>query len=138
MTENQMLPFPSIEQYRNVIRTVNERAKRYGAPVPSLKFHGTVKLHGTNAAIVSNLATGQVWTQSRTQIITPENDNAGFAQFVSNEQAAFMDLLPTASRVAGEFGYNSGSETLAIYGEWCGGNIHGRRRRNGQTLAGAC
>ena len=59
-----MIKYPSIEQFRNVIRTVKERHDYQGksengepiyqhvSPYPVIKFTGTVKLHGTNAGIV--------------------------------------------------------------------------------------
>lgn len=113
-----MLPFPSIEQFRNVIRTVNERAKHHNVPVPKLWFHGTVKLHGTNAAVARTVG-GDLWAQSRTQIITPENDNAGFAAFVAANRAQFVALLDEAE----SYDRASTGSVVAIYGEWCGGNI---------------
>lgn len=114
-----MLPFPSIEQFRNVIRTVNERAQHHAVPVPRLKFHGTVKLHGTNAAVACTAGALDMWAQSRTQIITREKDNAGFAAFVYDNERTFACLL----NIAELLGHAQPGATVAIYGEWCGGNI---------------
>lgn len=62
-----MKKYPSIEQFRNVIKTVRfnhdfQGKDENGNPIyqhkenyPTLKFQGTVKLHGTNAAIVKYL-----------------------------------------------------------------------------------
>ena len=54
-------------------------------PLPTLTFTGTVKVHGTNAAIV-RLKDGTIYAQSRSRIITPTSDNAGFAAFVHLNQ----------------------------------------------------
>ncbi len=49
-----MKKFPSIEQFRHAVRAVRDRASFNGTPVPTLRFRGTVKLHGTNAGIHDN------------------------------------------------------------------------------------
>lgn len=97
--------FPSIEQYRHVIKIVRERAQHDGLPLPTLVFHGSVKLHGTNAAVGFD-EHGEMWCQSRSQIITPEKDNMGFAKWVDNNRQAFPPL-----------------KSSIIYGEWCGQGI---------------
>ncbi len=98
--------FPSIEQFRNVIKEVQFHHKN--VPQPTLKFRGTVKLHGTNSAVC--LAGDTIWFQSRNNVITPENDNAGFAAWASTINWNWLfDQLPFSE--------------VEVYGEWCGGNI---------------
>lgn len=97
--------FPSIEQYRNVVKLVRERAQYDGKPLPTILFYGSVKLHGTNAAVGFD-EHGEIFTQSRNQIITPEQDNAGFARWVKENEQVFPKLVSTI-----------------IYGEWCGQGI---------------
>lgn len=92
----RLIKFPSIGQYRNVIHTITHRATYIGKgedggalydpslPCPTLKFQGTIKLHGTNAAIARDQA-GEVWCQSRENIITPQSDNAGGLRCTSTE-----------------------------------------------------
>ena len=90
------ISFPSIEQFRNVVKQVRDRAKFYQVPVPTITFTGTVKLHGTNAAVcqyVDPKSDVPTWVQSRSNVITPENDNAGFASFVKANQAAIDELF---------------------------------------------
>lgn len=99
--------FPSIEQYRNVVKLVRERAQHDGKPLPTILFYGSVKLHGTNAAVGFD-ENGEIFTQSRTQLITPEKDNAGFAKWVKANEQVFPKLVSTI-----------------IYGEWCGQGING-------------
>jgi len=114
------IKFPKIKQFRDVIKHVKTQADFKGlddegnaifehtSAYPVLKFVGTVKMHGTNAAVVMD-KDRNIQVQSRSRHITVESDNAGFAAFVE--------------------GINSFSGTLAfptncvVFGEFCGGNI---------------
>lgn len=118
-----MHPFPSINQFRNVVQHVRRKAQFRGldaagepildraAKAPTLSFIGTVKLHGTNAAVV--FSPEGVTFQSRERVLTAEQDNAGFYAHMSTQISA-LELLR---------GVYASNDTLAIYGEWCGGNI---------------
>lgn len=135
-----MIKYPSIEQYRNAIHTVQKLTRyqfgkrdEFGELIesqprtwsfPPVEFTGTVKLHGTNAAVV--VKSGIVSYQSRNRVLTPEDDNMGFAAWASQHEAAW-------SRLANQFVlwglrnpghvYPSG---IAIFGEWIGEGIqHG-------------
>ena len=118
-----MKKYPSIEQFRQVIREVkaihdyrgkDEEGKaiyRHEENYPILKFKGTVKLHGTNAAIVK-YKDGSIQYQSRERVLSIEEDNAGFMAEMSKLDPSFL------------FDYFVGCDKyIAIYGEWCGGNI---------------
>jgi hypothetical protein len=65
----------------------------------------TEKIDGTNACIV--IYNGEVKAQSRKRIITPDDDNFGFARWVYDNAGALMDTLG--------YGYH--------YGEWFGEGI---------------
>lgn len=52
----------------------------------------TEKIDGTNAA-VGVLEDGTVYAQSRTRVITPEQDNYGFARWVSQNEDALREVL---------------------------------------------
>jgi len=116
-----MKKYPSIEQYRNIIRKVRtnhdfqgnvdkEPVYEHLSPYPTLKFRGTIKLHGTNAAIVLYKEKG-IKYQSRERELSLEKDNAGFMLAMSSKD--------TSSLFEGlEF-----TDYIAVYGEWCGGNI---------------
>lgn len=117
-----MKKFTEIEQLRSVVKFVRERHDYGGkdesgkaiyknvSPYPTITFTGTVKLHGTNAAIVK-YADGSIRFQSRERELSLDSDNAGFmARFNA------VDFSPLFSKF--EF-----TESCAIYGEWCGGNI---------------
>lgn len=68
-------------------------------------YQSKVKLHGTNAAIQCH-RDGTVVAQSRSGVITPENDNMGFARWVAEN--------------AEHWANKSG---LVFFGEWCGPGI---------------
>lgn len=68
-------------------------------------LHITEKIDGTNACVI--IYDGQVKAQSRKRIITPDNDNYGFAKWVYENAGALTDALG--------YGYH--------YGEWYGEGI---------------
>lgn len=132
----RMIKWPSIEQFRSVIRNVQHKTRYKGkdengeaifdpfAKLPMLDFVGTVKLHGTNASVASSLNSinaESLWCQSRENIITPEKDNAGFAMFVESMKDDFADLLLTASLV--NHTCADCYDDIVVYGEWCGKGI---------------
>lgn len=116
-----MKKYPSIEQFRNVIRRVKELHDYKGKDengnniyqhtenYPILKFEGTVKLHGTNAGIVKYKDRFEF--QSRERVLSLNQDNAGFMTYMIDKD---LDNL---------FSIFEFNESVVIYGEWCGGNI---------------
>jgi len=86
-----------------------------------LKFIGTVKLHGSNSAIGYQKDSGH-WCQSRNNVITPQKDNAGFAQCIDPLADQFFNdyVLPQSPAIREQ--YEQGRK-IVIFGEWCGGNI---------------
>jgi hypothetical protein len=129
---NIMIKFPSIEQFRHVVKTVRSRAEycgkdETGNPIykpidnyPILKFQGTIKLHGTNGGIVFNQKTKEISFQSRERILTITEDNAGFyANFQGD--AKFRVLHWLFDEIAKEI--NDFDSDIAIFGEWCGEGI---------------
>jgi len=124
----RMCKFPSIGAYRNAVQSVTNRARYAGKdengdpiydpikPLPTLRFSGTAKLHGTNAAIGHCLSDGETWFQSRENIITVESDNAGFAKYAST--IPFDKLIePVKNRIP------DNAQLVVVYGEWCGKGI---------------
>jgi len=115
--KNTFIKFPSTGQFRDAIKQVQSTAKYHNVPVPKVRLQGTVKLHGTNAAVVINQK-GEWWCQSRERIITPESDNAGFAAWVYGNKEYWDNVAIDLSG-----GILKDGECVQIYGEWCGGNI---------------
>jgi hypothetical protein len=126
-----MHKFPSINQFRNVVQHVKHKASFMGlddngAPIynhaatfPTLTFSGTVKLHGTNAAVV--FRPDSIEFQSREHVLTAEEDNMGFYAHMSQHTGTLMLLADVITR---ELQISLVmDDVLAVYGEWCGGNI---------------
>lgn len=70
----------------------------------------TEKIDGTNAAVVVDPETGHVSAQSRKRVITPTDDNYGFARWVGDNAEALAESLGP--------GYH--------FGEWYGQGIQRR------------
>lgn len=110
--------FPKIGQFRNAVKDVKGYCKHNEISEPVLKFEGTVKLHGTNAGIGMITKTGEIFAQSRSRIITVDNDNAGFAKEVHGENhISYRALLTQLGILIPD------AEYVYVFGEWCGGNI---------------
>ena len=123
-----MYKYPSIGQFRNAVQSVRYHAQFIGKdangdPIydetlkaPTLEYEGTIKTHGTNAAIVIDYTGDEVVSsyQSRSQVITPEKDNCGFAKWCLERDLAqtldFSQSFPTCP-------------VVKIYGEFCGKGI---------------
>jgi len=125
----KFISFSKIGQYRNVIKDVIHTAQYVGmdndgniimnmdADLPTLIFKGTVKLHGTNAGVAMS-GDGEMWYQSRKNVITPMKDNAGFAFFADTNKELFKNMIMDIRKKE-----NIVDETIVVFGEWCGGNI---------------
>jgi hypothetical protein len=123
--------FPKIGQFRNVVQglTMHERyagRDETGEPIydsnrllPKLVFNGTVKLHGTNAGF--GLYNDEVWFQSRTSVITPVKDNAGFAAAFSGADKLSY-IKQTLEGLKNQHNVDD-DKVVVMFGEWCGGSI---------------
>lgn len=122
-----MIKFPSIEQFRNVIRHVKTHAQYAGRdengdaiidqsrPIPTLKFRGTVKLHGTNAGIVYDVATDTFTYQSRERELSLTQDNAGFMLHQMKHENFWRAYCHSM--------IDPDIAKVAVFGEWCGKGI---------------
>lgn len=131
--ENEVLKYSEIEQFRNVIQQVIYNTRYIGKDnngqpmfdgekeLPKIKFLGTIKTHGTNAGVIFKPnENGEYiyYTQSRTNIITPTKDNAGFSTFINTKP--ILELLKTLP----EDIFNSEElPIIQIYGEFVGKGI---------------
>lgn len=125
--------FPKIGQFRDYIKSAKAHAKRHELDPGqvSLEFHGTVKLHGTNAGVGMNTA-GEIWAQSRNRVITPEADNMGFARFVEDHRDDFLKILEPLLNLA--TAATRGTQAVVLFGEWCGGKIQRNVAISGMPL----
>lgn len=116
-----MQKFPSIDQFRQVVREIRfhsdyagkdengDAIYKHTGDYPIITFKGTVKLHGTNAAIVKYK--DRIEYQSRERVLSLDADNCQFMAINSKKNLNFLfDGL--------EF-----NESIAIFGEWCGQGI---------------
>lgn len=116
------MKYPSTDALRHVI-----------AELKRIQFSGTLewaalpKLHGTNASVRFTDQGEIVSAYSRNQKISVENDNAGFAAFVEENQTTFatmafdvwkMILLKDSDEM-----YRREDYDIRVFGEWCGEGI---------------
>jgi hypothetical protein len=126
----ELVKFPSINQFRHVINTISHHTEyvnkdsnekvQYNtyAIKPTVKFIGTVKLHGSNSGIVYDVKSNTIHTQSRNQILSIQDDNYKFAQFVENNKKMILSFFQClVEEIDGSV------EQIVIFGEWCGGSI---------------
>ncbi len=116
-----MIKFPSIDQFRQVVREVKSHTDfvgkdengdaiyRHDTPYPLIEFKGTVKLHGTNAAIVKYK--DRIEYQSRERVLDLLHDNSGFMLNMSNKNIEYL------------FDQYFFTDYIAVFGEWCGQGI---------------
>jgi len=128
-----MIKFPSIEQFRTVIRHVQNQTRFAGKdengdaiydhskPLPTLKFRGTVKLHGTNAGIVYDVASDSFTYQSRERELSLVQDNAGFMLHQMKNDLIWRDVVKQA--IGEIFVPEQPITKVAVFGEWCGSGI---------------
>lgn len=113
----EFIKWPKVHQLHNVRKGLKGR-KRYHeveglAPYqpPSVLYRGKIKLDGTNAALrIDGVAFA---TQSKSRIITPGDDNMGFAAWV--HASGWVDAFDSET-----------TATLTVFGEWCGKGIQKR------------
>jgi hypothetical protein len=122
-----MIKFPSIEQYRNVIRHVQTSTRYAGKdengdpiynhskPLPTLTFRGTVKLHGTNAGIVYDVASDSFTYQSRERVLSLTQDNAGFMLYQMKNEDLWRQYFKSM--------VHEDVAQIVAFGEWCGRGI---------------
>lgn len=99
--------WPDIPLFHNIVKYTQSKNIDN-----KITYYQKIKLDGTNAAI-QILSTGEVIAQSRTQVITPDKDNAGFANWVFSQES-FLSSLKKANI------------NYTIFGEWCGQGIQKR------------
>lgn len=98
--------WPSIGGLHNVVKTYEVYPHVASGPV---RYRGKIKLHGTNAAV--QVRADRFVAQSRSQIITSADDNAGFARWAEGH-ADFWHAITIR-----------GSKGFTVFGEWCGPGI---------------
>jgi len=103
----KFIPWPEITSFSNIRKYASSHPEILGEK-KTVRYKCKVKLHGTNAA-VQVLTDGSVLAQSRERLISPEDDNMGFARWVDQNRSAWTKTKFT--------------KDLVIFGEWCGPGI---------------
>lgn len=113
-----MHKYSKIGKYGSAIRHLKQNCIHNGMVcLPTIRFYGTVKLHGTNAGIKKDRE-GNISYQSRENVLSFDKDNAGFCNYMLNVESNYravsrlFDLL------------DLGDHEVTIYGEWAGKGIH--------------
>ena len=100
--------FTSIEAFKNVWA---DHTRGYTSPV--VEYQAKIKLHGTNAAIrVEN--SKDVFAQKRTSDVTPDADNAGFANWLEPLKAQWQFAAAV---------FYPEAKSVIWYGEWAGKGV---------------
>ena len=127
----RMIKFPSISQYRQLVKEITERACFIGLdedgkaefdylkPKPVVDFTATVKMHGCNAAVCYS-EPDSLWCQSRENIISTEKDNYGFAWFCEENKEIVISII---KELAKENNIDLNTHIISCYGEWIGKGI---------------
>lgn len=119
-----MLKFTSIEAFYQVVRYVksintNDECPDHLKIKTPVTFSGSVKLHGTNSGVTFDRKNHALICQSRSRVITSQNDNAGFASFVEkNEKRIFsmFEGICQENKIPMH-------KNVTVYGEWIGPGI---------------
>lgn len=125
--------FPSIEQYRHVVKELTERSQFVGKdpdgkaiydptkPLPVVHFISSVKIHGTNGGVIL-FKDGTIRTQSRNRVLSPESDNSGFDKWIA-ERTTHWKLI--AERLFAYGGFEK-ADKIIVYGEFAGESIQSK------------
>ena len=91
----EFVPFPKIGRLCHAV----DSCKYYRDLPDVLTYEGTVKLHGTNTAVVQDSPDGSIAVQSRNKFIEPnvpcrpKTDNCGSAAFVMARESEFKEIF---------------------------------------------
>ena len=123
--KSPLFKFPSINQFKQTVTSM----KKLNID-QNITFTGTVKLHGTNAAIGYSEKHG-IWTQSRRQIITPTKDNYNFSRWVDNNK---NDVINFMKELGDHYKIDLSENVILVYGEFSGGKIQSNVAISGLDL----
>lgn len=141
MSNHIFSKYPSIEQFRHFLKEANyfrnlediDIAKQF----EKIKLVGSVKIHGTNSAIVYDPFTKDIYTQSRNRLLSLDEDNAGFATYVEANKEFYKETLVkiydslSKNYVLVDEHSKDGAgkampKKLFVYGEWAGKGIQSK------------
>lgn len=97
----------------------NEAVFDFTIPLPTIKFTGTVKAHGSNCSVCMRGDT--MWYQSKSNILERDAPHYDFYDFAEKRKEAFKKII---KKVVRTYEINPDTHTVAIYGEYAGKNIN--------------
>ncbi|MEM6958607.1 MAG: RNA ligase family protein [Myxococcota bacterium] len=107
-----------VARYVDSVNGDGECPERYKVR-SAVAYRGSVKLHGCNAGVACS--TERLSPQSRSRTVSVEDDNYGFAEFVSREPVA-RAIRAIERRIRSEHAVADES-IVVLYGEWIGPGI---------------
>jgi hypothetical protein len=113
-------PFFAYKKIPNFKNAKDDLLDRSNFDILPLHFTGTVKLHGTHGDIV-RFNDGHVNFQSRNRILSIDDDNIGFATFITERDKIINALFDKIILIHGD-----PENHIMISGEFCGGNIQNK------------
>lgn len=134
----KFISIPSIVQFRNIVETVKRSVyfngfDTNGNPVydetkklPTLKFNGTVKLHGASAAIGFDPITKEIWFQSKENILTQNSNLMGFSTMMEFNKSVLLEIFqeiqkrPEYKDIVSNIKNN---HLIHLFGEWAGKSV---------------
>jgi hypothetical protein len=131
----RFIKFPSIKQFRDIVKDVQFNAQFVSydketqtlvtdqtAEMPVVHAFATEKIHGTNASVCFSEPDG-FWVQSRTSIITVDNDNAQCAMHAMKNQSAWVKIIKDLAK---EHNIDLSANIITVFYEFCGQGIQKR------------
>ncbi len=112
------IAWTEIESFHNIRKFTSAYPENLQG-TDTVKYRAKVKLHGTNAAVRVHID-GTVTAQSRSNVITPENDNAGFARWVKSNEEAWRKTMAVPSNWDDTPNHYLNA---IFYGEWVGPGV---------------
>lgn len=127
----KFLKYPSINQFRNYFKDANYwrdilalQPEELRSQLDKITLHGTVKIYGTNACIAYDIKEDKLFFQSRNNLIAVGNDNAGFAQYATDNYDFYKNAIKEIINVyQSECHEPHGPDKVYVYGEWAGHGI---------------
>jgi len=130
---SEHISYPKIGQFRNAIKSITREYRFIGLDVegkpiydedkllPTLKAHGTIKLHGTNASVKYNSIDG-LRTQSRNNSFELDkvDSHMGFTTFVITNKVVWLDMI---NQLSNTYNVDLTCNTITIFMEWVGKGI---------------
>lgn len=104
--------YSSTPDFLRLAKQVRDNANYHGEPVPKARMRGTMKIHGTNAAVATDGV--DTWLQTRERVLPDDEYHMGFREFYTKNKADFDRMLRWGGVVNPE---------IQIFGEWAGGGI---------------